>query len=109
MADIHEPDWKTLRALKPVLLDRLCTRILDECRRVIDDPGRSAHERYLALFKLLRDRDEDVASAFNDLSRSRAVWKLAWMRHLGLFTQEEWMRLSPGTRETVQFLSGELR
>jgi hypothetical protein len=28
------------------------------------------------------------------------------MRYLGLFTDEEWERFSPKTRETVQFLGG---
>lgn len=104
--DFPEADWKILRELKPVLLDRLCTRILDELRAVMDDPARTAHERYLTLFELLRERNDDVANAFDDMRRSRAVWRLAWMRSLELFREDEWARLSPRTRDTVQSRSG---
>lgn len=106
--DFAEAEWRILRELKPVLLDRLCTRIMDECRAVMDDGTRSAHERYLALFQTVNERNEDVAMAFDDMRRSRAAWRLAWMRHLGLFHDDEWERFSPGTRDTVQFLAGEI-
>ena len=106
MGDFHEPDWKTLRALKPILLDRLCTRIMDECRQVMDDAGLTAHERYLKLFKLLQRRDDELAAAFDDMRRSRAMQRLANIYALGLFTDEELEWFSPGTRDTMQFLAG---
>ncbi|HEX6039896.1 hypothetical protein [Longimicrobium sp.] len=106
--DFPEADWRILRELKPVLLDRLCTRIMDECRAVMDDPSRTAHERYLALFRTIKGRDEVLSMAFDDMRRSRALWRLAWLRHLALFCDDEWERFSPGTRETVLFLAGEI-
>ena len=106
--DIAERDWKVLRDLKPVLLDRLCTRIMDECRRVMDDDARTPHQRYLTLFETIRDRNDELADAFDDMRRSRAIQRLAWMRHLKLFEGDEWERFSPETRETVRFLAGEI-
>lgn len=102
--EIPEPDWKTLRALQPVLLDRLCARILDECRAVMDDTGLSPHQRYLKTFKLIRRRDEDIAIAFNDMRRSMAIMKLTAIRRMGLLTDEEFQRFSPKTRETIDFI-----
>lgn len=109
MGDFHEPDWKTLRALQPILLDRLCTRIMGECRKVMDDTGLTAHQRYLKLFKLLRRRDDELAAAFDDMRRSRAMQRLANIHALGLFTAEELERFSPRTRETMEFLVGPRR
>lgn len=106
--DFPEQDWRVLRDLKPALLDRLCVRIMDECRAVMDDGTRTAHERYLKLFKTLRRRDEELSMAFDDMRRSRALWRLAWMRHLKLFRDDEWERLSPKTRDTVLFLAGQV-
>jgi hypothetical protein len=105
MGDFHEPDWKTLRALQPVLLDRLCTRIMDELRGVMDDAGMTAHQRYLKLFKLLDERNDEVAAGFDDMRRSQALLRLANIYALGLFTDEELARFSPGTREAMQFLA----
>ncbi|HEY7768792.1 hypothetical protein [Longimicrobium sp.] len=98
---IDEPDWKTLRALQPTLLDRLCAQILDECRAVVDDASLTAHERYLKTFELIQHRDEDIAIAFNDMRRSMAVLKLTAIRRMGLLTDVEFQRFSPKIRETV--------
>jgi cell fate regulator YaaT (PSP1 superfamily) len=107
--DFPESDWKVLRAVKDAALNRLCERILGECRRVMDAGGLSAHQRYLKLFKLLHDRDDDIAMAFNDMRRSRALNRISWMYYLKLLTDEEWDRFSPQTRETALFLAGMIR
>ncbi|MFP3940657.1 MAG: hypothetical protein ACLF0P_10150 [Thermoanaerobaculia bacterium] len=100
-----ESDWKLLRELKPVLLERLCERILAECQQAIAEEGRSAHERYLALFNLLRERNEDVAHCFDDHRRSNATMKLVAIHQCGLLEDEELARFSEGTQETVRALS----
>ena len=107
--DFPEADWKVLRSVKDAALNRLCERILDEGRRVMDDRSLSAHQRYLKLFKLIQRRDDDIAKSFNDMRRSRAVYRIAWIRYLKLLTDEEWERFSPRTRELAQFLAGEIR
>lgn len=109
MADFPETDWQTLRALKPILLDRLCTNILDDCRDEIDSGKGTAHARYLRLFDLIDRRNEELADAFDDMRRSRAIERLAHMRKLRLFTEEEFQRLSPGTRDTVDAIVGHFR
>jgi hypothetical protein len=106
MKDGAEADWKTLRALSQIALDRYCARVLDECAAVIRDEGKSSHERYLELFKLIHERDDRIAAAFNDMRRSRAVDRLAHTLALGVLTDEELARFSPGFLDTAQFLSG---
>jgi hypothetical protein len=101
---IDEPDWKTLRALQPTLLDRLCAQILDECRAVMDDASLTPHQRYLKTFKLIQRRDDDIDTAFNDMRRSMAILKLTAIRRMGLLTDVEFQRFSPKARETVDFL-----
>jgi hypothetical protein len=101
---IEEPDWKTLRALQPALLDRLCEQILDECRAVLDDASLTPHQRYLKTFELIQRRDEDIDIAFNDMRRSTAVLKLTAIRRMGLLTDVEFQRFSPKIRETVDVL-----
>jgi len=98
--DFPEADWKTLSALKPVLLDRLCTRILDELRVVIDDDALTAHERYLRLFDVVQDRNDEIAAGFDDMRRSRAIERLANLYDLGLFTSDELARFTPRIRDS---------
>lgn len=105
MKDIAEADWKTLRALKEIALDRYCARVLDECAAVIRDEGKPNHERYLQLFKLIRDRDDDIADAFNDMRRSRAALRLANILLLKVLTEDELARFSPGFLETARLLA----
>ena len=107
--DFPESDWKILRALHKVALDRYCEQVLKDCAAVMRDEGKSHHERYLALFKLVRERDGTVAWAFNDLRRSTATQRLARIHSLGLLTREEFERFSPQIRDTTQFLADMLR
>jgi len=99
--DIPESDWKIFRDLRPVALNRLCEEILTDVRRQTDRPGKTAHEKYLALYKLLHQRDKDIARAFNDFRRSTALAQLGIIHSQGLFTAEELQRFSPMTREIL--------
>ena len=101
MFKIAEADWKLFKELHPIALERLCERILQESLAVIQRTEVSAHERYLALYKLIEKRDDDVANAFNDFRRSTAVMQLGNMRSMGLLRAEEMKRFSP---ETIQLL-----
>ena len=107
--DFPEADWKILRELKPALLDRLCVRILDTCRVVIENEAGTPHQRYLMLFDAIQEQNEDLGRAFDGLRRSTAIQQMAWMRRLKLFEAGEWERFSPETREIVLFFSGEAK
>jgi hypothetical protein len=99
---ILESDWKLLRDLSRTALGRLCKRILDEATAVCGDEAKSNHERYLALYKLIHERDKDIAQAFNGLRRSSAIVQLGAMRALDLLTEEEFSRFSEETRRIVE-------
>lgn len=109
MRDFPERDWKILRDLKDVAVERICKRALDEVAKIatgLAEPPNGYHERYRALFALLRKRDKEIADTFDGLRRSTALQQLALMRHHQLFTDEEFLRFSQQTRESVQaFLS----
>jgi hypothetical protein len=99
-----ESDWKLFRKLQLLALDRFCQRVLAEISRHVADAGKSSHERYLAVFKLLQRRDEELADAFNDPRRSTALVQLARIRFRELLTDEEFAGFSPETRASVQAL-----
>ncbi len=101
---IKESDWKHLSRIQPAALERLCGRIIEELQALAADPKRSHHERYGAIYEWIRKRDKSIAAAFDALSRSSALPKLATMRGLDLLTEDEWMGFSAETRESVELL-----
>jgi hypothetical protein len=101
---IVEEDWKIFRQLHPIAVERFCQRVLSEVDRLASDTEKSAHDRYLAVFALMKQRDRELADAFNDLRRSTALRQLARIQFHDLLTQEELDRFSAETREAVQFL-----
>jgi hypothetical protein len=97
-----ESDWKILSRLKPLALDRLCRRILQEAGGILDRAKEGeSHSAYLDLYRHIHANDETVADCFNDLKRSRALDKLINWRLEGLITDEEFDTFSPDTRAVV--------
>jgi hypothetical protein len=103
---ITEADWKLLRRIHPLALERYCERTLAEVERVTHNSAQSAHQRYLEIFKIIEQRDREMASIFNDPMRSNALTMLARIRAAGMFTEGEFSRLSPETRSDVELLLG---
>ncbi len=101
-APSEEADWKVLRSLHPVALERFCERVLDEMRVIAADPTRSQHQRYRAIYKLLHERDDEMALAFDDMRRSRAWYRIGYMYRLGLLRPEEFARFAEQTRDGIK-------
>lgn len=97
-----EADWQHLRKLKPLALDRFCARILGQIVRSSRASGKSNHERYLAVYRLIQRRDRDIADAFNDMRRSTAMSCILAMHQLGLFTADEIAGFSEVVRHILE-------
>jgi hypothetical protein len=104
--DINEADWKVLRRVHPLALERFCGRTLGEVERIMHNGALSHHGRYVEIFNLMRRRDGDIARLFDDPRRSRALTMLAHMRSDGVLTEEEFSSLSQQTRNAVHMLIG---
>ena len=106
MLEIKESDWKVLRRVHPLALDRFCERVLAEINCVSRDGTKSHHARYLEIFKIIKQRDREMALLFDNPRRSHALTMLAQMRSHGMLTEEEFSGLSPETRAAIQMLLG---
>lgn len=73
--------------------------------RVCPDRSGSAHERYLEVWRFLRERDREMAPAFDYLSRSRMVEHLAAMIVLELLEPDDLSAMSCETQERVRVLT----
>ncbi len=99
---IKEADWKVLRTLHPLALERYCERVLHDVERVVQDSSKGTHACYQALFELIQKRDREITRLFNDPRHSSALTMLAGLHAEGLLTEEEFSRLSPDTRSAVE-------
>jgi hypothetical protein len=100
--EFPESDWKILSRLKPLLLDRLCQRILMTSEDIIVRAKEGGyHSAYLELYKRIHASDEKVANCFNDWRRSSALEILINWRSENLLTEEEFAAFSSGTRTIV--------
>lgn len=75
-------------------LERFSQRVVDEAQAVCRDESLTAHERYLKLYGLIDDQNEEMASAFDDVRRSTADLQLRLIRRHGLLTEEETSQFS---------------
>jgi hypothetical protein len=103
-----ESDWKVFRELREVALQRFCQRVLEEVVALTQDGSRSQHERYLAVFRLIQERDEQLAHAFNNPARSRMLVQLTALHTLGLLSSSELERFTQDTRRIVESLAKEV-
>ena len=104
--EIKESDWKILRRLHPLALERFCERVLAEIERVTHENGRSFHQRYIETFTIVEQRDREMGRIFDDLKRSTALTMLAQLRANGLLAEDECSSLSPETRSALELLLG---
>lgn len=101
MESISEADWKQFKAIWPVALERLSERILTECQAICRDEMQTAHERYLQMYRLIQERDAEMADGFNDYRRSTASLRLQAMWHNDLITRDELSRFSHDTQSLL--------
>lgn len=106
LRDLKESDWKVFRRLHQTARERFCRRVLAELNQTASDVGKTGHERYLAVYKLMERRDRELAIAFDDLRRSTAIEKLVLIQTHRLLTEEEIAEFSLEVREAARFLLG---
>jgi hypothetical protein len=100
--EIKESDWKLLRRLHRVALERFCRRAVEEISSATSDPAGDYHGCFLKVFALVNERDRELARTFDDLRRSNAMILLAGLMEEGLLSGEEFSRFGPETRDAVE-------
>ena len=102
LVNITESDWRAFKKVRERALQRFSQRVLDDCLRICQENGATAHERYLNLYRLLQDRDQEMARTFDDPRRSTAKLCLLLMRRQGLVTDEEMAEFSPEVQRAAR-------
>jgi len=103
--DIPEEDWKVFRQLHPLALERFCERVLSEIQGASSSSGQSAHQRYLRIFEIVRDKNKDMAALFDNPRHSTARLQLSLIHSHGLLMPEEIKRFSSQTQQRISALA----
>jgi hypothetical protein len=64
--DIPERDWKVFREIHRVARERFCERVLSEIASASSASDLGAHERYLKVFGIVRDKDKELGALFDN-------------------------------------------
>src|SRR5438128_9884475 len=75
--DIPERDWKVFREIHRVARERFCERVLSEIASASSASVQGAHERYLKVFEIVRDKDKELGALFDNPRRSSALRQLS--------------------------------
>ena len=102
MRDITESDWKIFKGLRKVALERFCERVLGEIAGISSDATKTKHERYLAIYRLVRERDKEIDPIFDYLRRSTAVRQICAFRSHDLLSAQELRQLSPELAKWIE-------
>ena len=98
-----------MRSIKVRVLNDACARILADVEAIVQRRDGCNHEAYLALWGLLKTKDVEIASMFDDFKRSTALFKLAaWYRY-GLVSESELALFTEETQSMLKAISETLR
>ena len=100
MSEIPERDWKLLRKLTPVALERFCEQVLLQTAKIVASSATN-HQRYIKLYEMIQNQDRELGAAFDDHRRSTALLKIAQIHSRGLFAEDEFSGFTEETRKFV--------
>lgn len=98
---MKESDWKIFKKIKEKAIERYCSNALQEFREVIEDEEEHPHNRYLLLYKLIRNRDKQIQLLFDGHSRSNAPLQLLAIRRENLVEEELLKKMSEDFLEST--------
>lgn len=102
MTSVPEKDWKVLSGLKANLLNSACEAIFQRVEQILSTRQGQEHASYLELWKLIQDDDKAIAEMFDDVTRSKAIYKIIALRQHGILTDAQLALFSQQTQDTVE-------
>jgi len=74
---------------------------MNDVDKIVHKDEDNAHERYIEMYKIVREGDKKLARMFDRFSRSKALDQLVMYYDYGLLEDEEISQLSSETRERI--------
>ena len=80
MENLPESDWEVFKGIRDDLFEALCARINGKALKIINQKGKSQHEKYFKLNKHIRKSDKIVSKCFDDFDSSKLSSTLMTLR-----------------------------
>ncbi|CAA0117716.1 Uncharacterised protein [BD1-7 clade bacterium] len=93
-----ESDWKIFKNIRDGAIELFCQNALAEFKEIIDSAGSTNHDRYLVNYKVVNNKNKEMAMLFDGFSRSKASMQLMLIRKEGLADESLLTQLSDGFR-----------
>jgi hypothetical protein len=101
-APVEERDWKYMRSIRGEMLHALCSRINQQAAAIAQSRTGTPHDRYLKLFRHIRDSDRIVAACFDDWRRSNIWSKILLLRREDLLADSQVANFSENGKEWLR-------
>ena len=99
-----EQDWKYMKKVKEELLAALFERINNQSMAILKASGQSEGDKYLTLYRHIKDSDRIVACCFDDWRRSNLIHRLFQLKRHNLLKPEHVQTLSEETQQKLKAL-----
>jgi len=99
---MKESEWRKFKKLKEICLEQFCDGVLREAENICRTDDKTAHEKYVDLYDLIRARDRELANAFDGLSRSKAFVQLMLMYRMGLVEENQLDEFEDETKNKIR-------
>ncbi len=99
---MNETDWKIFNEVKKEALEKFCSESLSAIKEVISDDTNSNHNRFLEIYELIENANNDIAAIFDGHSRSRAALQIMLMRKHCLVSDEQLAKFSVEFQENTR-------
>jgi hypothetical protein len=100
--DIKESDWKIIRDLNPIAVERYYERTVAKIASIVAAADKTGRERFFEIAEVVKNDRSEAAYLFDELRRSNALLKLTLLHAQQLVTEKEFSQFSPETREIVK-------
>lgn len=91
---MKESDWKVFKQIKEQAIQLFCNNALSEYEEIIKSNKDDSQETYTYLYRLVVNRDKQMALLFDGHSRSKASLQLIAIRGEGLADEDLLKKLS---------------
>ena len=102
MSNLTERDWKYLSGIRQALLEELSRRMNAEVAVAAARTDLSENDKRHKIYRLVHDRDRDIAAGFNDWRRSTMFLVALEWRRLHLLTDDHLAHLTPEGAQTIK-------
>ena len=91
---MKESDWKIFKQIKEKAIELFCNNALAEYEEIIKSKNEESKETYTYLYRLVINKDKQMALLFDGHSRSKASLQLLAIRGEGLADETLLKKLS---------------